>query len=151
MKNFGVSLALGLCAVLALIIVLAPDGPDRVVGDLLQGFMILVIFIALSILIAAAGWSYGTAARGHNEHKAHPETHRVIERVERHTLDGRVPHAPQILPMPGMFDAYPGAFGAEVHGAAIDQRYQRELAQPEQPDLLEAPAAGQDVFDGVSW
>jgi hypothetical protein len=79
------------------------------------------------------------------------KTQRITERViERHTLDGRVPHAPQLLPVPGMFDAYPGAFGAEVHGAAVDQRYQRELAQPEQPDLLEAPAAG-DVFDGVIW
>lgn len=154
MKNTGIALALGVCVVFGVVILVMPKGPETVVRSLLNSVSMLVIFVGLSGLIASLGWAYGTAKRGANAHKATGETQRITERViERHTLDGRVPHAPQLLSVPGMFDAYPGAFGAEVHGAAIDNRYQRELAQPEQPDLLEAPAASQDVdvFEGVSW
>lgn len=152
MKNTGVALALGLCVVAGVIVLVTPKGPETVIRELLNAISMLVIFFGLSGLIAASGWAWGTAKRGANAHKATNETQRITERViERHTLDGRVPHAPQLLSVPGMFDAYPGAFGAEVHGAAIDNRYQRELAQPEQPDLLEAPAADQDVFDLVKW
>ena len=152
MKHTGVALALGTCVVVGVVILVMPKGPETVIRSLLDYFLMLVIFFGLSGLIAASGWAYGTAKRGANAHKATNETQRITERViERHTLDGRVPHAPQVLPVPGMFDAYPAAFGAEVHGAAIDHRYQRELAQPEQPDLLESPAVGQDVFDQVNW
>lgn len=150
MKNTGVALALGTCVVFGVVILVMPKGPETVVRSLLNAISMLVIFFGLSGLIAASGWAYGTAKRGANAHKATNETTRV-ERIERTVLDGRVPHAPQILSVPGMFDAYPGAFGAEVHGAAVDQRYQRELAQSEQPDLLEAPVASKDVFDGMSW
>lgn len=148
MKQMSVALVFGLCILLGVTVLLSPGGPETFMREILRAISLLVIFVGLCGVIVSLGWSIGTALRGANAHKAHPEKHveRIIER------DGRIPHAPQILPMPGMFDAYPGSFRDAVADAAGEQATRNYQVEPPlmAQRAIEAPQEV-DVFDVTGW
>jgi hypothetical protein len=149
-KNFGVSLALGLVTLLGLIIYTTPNGPERVVNNLIAGVGILLICAGASGLIVSLGFAIGYAGRNLLEHKTPVGTERVERHIiERHTLDGRAPGQPQILTLPGAFDQYPAQYGQMIAGARTDAQHQ--LSAPaqtaEQPVLVDVDA----VYQPAEW
>lgn len=149
MKNFSVSLALGLVALLGLIIYTTPRGPERIVDGILTAISIMLITGGASGLIVSLGWAIGYASRNALEHRA-PNVERETRIIERHTIDGRIPHAPQIMTMPGAFDQYPAQFGQYINGARVDAAHQ--LQPPAQTGAPQLEAADLDaIYQPAEW
>jgi hypothetical protein len=125
MKNFGVALALGFVALLGLIIYTTPRGPERIVNGVLDGGAMILIMAGASGLIVSVGFAIGYASRNALAHRT-PNVERERHIIERHThtIDGRLPQAPQIMTLPGAFDQYPSQFGQYIAGARTDAQHQ---------------------------
>jgi hypothetical protein len=130
MKNFGVSLALALVALLGLIIYSVPDGPERIVYGLIQAVGIALIMAGTSGVIVSIGFAVGYSGRNLLQHRT-PNVERERHTIERHThtLDGRMPGQPQIMTIPN-------AFGQYIAGARTDAQHQLPAPQgQEQPPV----------------
>jgi hypothetical protein len=137
MKNFGVSLALALVALLGLIIYSVPDGPERIVYGLIQAVGIALIMAGTSGVIVSIGFAVGYSGRNLLQHRT-PNVERERHTIERHThtLDGRMPGQPQIMTIPSAFDQYPAQFGQYIAGARTDAQHQLPAPQgQEQPPV----------------
>lgn len=150
MKNFGVSLALGLVTLLGVIIYTTDRGPERIVDGMIQGVGAVIVMAGASGLIVSLGFAVGYAGRNLLEHKTPVGTDRVERHViERHTLDGRMPGQPQIMTLPGAFDQYPAQYGQMIAGARADAQHQ--LSAPgqtaEQPIQVDVDA----VYQPAEW
>jgi hypothetical protein len=150
MKNFGITLALGMVTLLGLVIYTTPNGPERIVSSMIQGVGILLIMAGTSGLIVSLGFAIGYASRNALQHRTPVGTDRVVERIiERHTLDGRLPQAPQIMTLPGAFDQYPTEFGNYIAGARTDAQHQ--LGAPPQPAQQPIPADLDAIYQPAEW
>lgn len=149
MKNFGIALALGFIGLLGLVIYTTPRGPERVVDGIITGGAMILIMAGASGLIVSIGFAVGYAARNALQHRTPIGTERIERIIERHTLDGRLPQAPQIMTLPGAFDQYPSEFGNYIAGARSDAQHQ--LSAPSQPAQQLIPADLDAVFQPAEW
>lgn len=151
MKHFGIALALGFIALLGIIIYTVPNGPERIVNSLIQLAGIALIMAGTSGLIVSLGFAIGYSGRNLLQHRT-PTVERERHIIERHThtLDGRMPGAPQIMTIPGAFDQYPADYTRYIDGAHADAAHQ--LPSPVQPTQQQPIQVDLDaVYQPGSW